>query len=488
MKIDSIATILNLSQPSATRADSAGLAVLFPELFGPDSAGGTPGSGATSLFAQLLGALSEKGNTNLAQAAEKLTGELRDALQEQGELAGDPGSALDGVYALIGGLFPAQPVPTTQPVPAAEAPEPISEWSAKAAEPVEPTGGLALEPLEIKAAAAAGQPTSSQLPVGSQAAFAPDPQADCSLPIPSAEQPALVSEPAGDVAAKGVKTAPQPAPVIESQAATPATIEASSNGTATATTATATQTETPAIAAESTLTPAAHQKSGTSGSKERTSRDNIDLVAGIGVATTPMIAAPANAGSDLSDQKEGSANDPSESMHEMKLNKVSSRGHQVTHEPHPPTGFSINDAPVPLDDVALHVEQLALDFLQHPQQAEPTTVVLKLEPPELGRVEVHLSLSHDDSLSIRMIAPDDAARQVIERQMNQLQQSLSDQGVSWNQCSVECGVSGQSQQQQQLPQFHNFEWDAIPISKARPSASFSTGAAPVSRTRVDYVA
>ncbi|MEK6257843.1 MAG: flagellar hook-length control protein FliK [Planctomycetota bacterium] len=84
--------------------------------------------------------------------------------------------------------------------------------------------------------------------------------------------------------------------------------------------------------------------------------------------------------------------------------------------------------------------------------SSPPTFRLRLDPRELGTVEVHLSIVHD-VVSIRFVAQDEAARQVIERQLDDLRQSLTNSGVSFGQCHVGCNSDGRqaSDQQQAAP-------------------------------------
>ncbi|MBC7817388.1 MAG: flagellar hook-length control protein FliK, partial [Planctomycetaceae bacterium] len=100
-------------------------------------------------------------------------------------------------------------------------------------------------------------------------------------------------------------------------------------------------------------------------------------------------------------------------------------------------------------------DQLAaaiVERLDAGHDSSPSTFRLRLDPRELGTVEVHLSIVHD-VVSIRFVAQDEAARQVIERQLDDLRQSLTNSGVSFGQCHVGCNSDGRhsSDQQQAAP-------------------------------------
>jgi flagellar hook-length control protein FliK len=120
---------------------------------------------------------------------------------------------------------------------------------------------------------------------------------------------------------------------------------------------------------------------------------------------------------------------------------------------------------------------------------DSTSVVLRLDPPDLGQVKLHVSMTND-VVSIRMIASDEGARQVIDRQMNDLRQSLSDQGISVNQCQVDCNTSGSQQSFDQTWGQRSYDdWQtytsAMRKMAANPPANSSQ---PSSRTQLDYVA
>lgn len=74
---------------------------------------------------------------------------------------------------------------------------------------------------------------------------------------------------------------------------------------------------------------------------------------------------------------------------------------------------------------------------------QPVEVHLRLDPPELGMIRVHLRLS-GEGVSVRFIAGDEAVTKLLESQLPDLRQSLAERGLSFLQCDVS---SGNSQQQ-----------------------------------------
>jgi flagellar hook-length control protein FliK len=112
-------------------------------------------------------------------------------------------------------------------------------------------------------------------------------------------------------------------------------------------------------------------------------------------------------------------------------------------------------AAVDAHSLAHHLESMVMQRLDQPESTDKSSVVLRLDPPELGRVNVHMSVTND-VVSIRMVTTDDAARQVIERQLSQLQQSLTDKGIAFQDFQVQTG--GGSQQQQSSHQGFAKHW------------------------------
>ncbi len=89
------------------------------------------------------------------------------------------------------------------------------------------------------------------------------------------------------------------------------------------------------------------------------------------------------------------------------------------------------------DTDATVAEQLATAVLNQ-LDAEPLTARtfrMRLDPRELGPVEVQLTVVND-VVSIRFVANDEAARQVITRQLDDLRQSFTNSGISFGQFDV----------------------------------------------------
>jgi flagellar hook-length control protein FliK len=75
---------------------------------------------------------------------------------------------------------------------------------------------------------------------------------------------------------------------------------------------------------------------------------------------------------------------------------------------------------------------------------------MSLEPPELGQVRVQLTLTNQ-TLSARLVAQDDATRQLIQSQMDSLRQRLQETGFGLGQIDVGGGGSRGGQRQAPLP-------------------------------------
>lgn len=79
---------------------------------------------------------------------------------------------------------------------------------------------------------------------------------------------------------------------------------------------------------------------------------------------------------------------------------------------------------------------------------------LRLDPPELGQVRVQLTLT-EQTLTARLVVRDDAARQLVQSQMETLRQRLQETGLSLGQLDVsgDGGGGGRGQRQQPLLPF-----------------------------------
>ncbi|TXT22268.1 MAG: flagellar hook-length control protein FliK, partial [Planctomycetota bacterium] len=95
--------------------------------------------------------------------------------------------------------------------------------------------------------------------------------------------------------------------------------------------------------------------------------------------------------------------------------------------------------PNQLDSRSL-AEQLATALQIHCDDlsaGKPIELHLRLDPPELGMVRVHLRLT-DDAVSVRFIAGDEAVTRMLESQLPDLRQSLAERGLAFAQCDVTC--------------------------------------------------
>jgi flagellar hook-length control protein FliK len=92
---------------------------------------------------------------------------------------------------------------------------------------------------------------------------------------------------------------------------------------------------------------------------------------------------------------------------------------------------------------------------------------LRLEPPELGTVRVHL-LAADETLTARLIVADEGARQVVESQLGHLRQSLAEAGFSHARCEVagEGGRQGGGEAAWEQPPALAFEARPARVSSA----------------------
>jgi hypothetical protein len=100
---------------------------------------------------------------------------------------------------------------------------------------------------------------------------------------------------------------------------------------------------------------------------------------------------------------------------------------------------------------------------------QPVEVHLRLDPPELGMVRVHLRLA-DDVVSVRFIAGDEAATKMLQSQLPDLRQSLAERGLSFSQCNISCDSR---QQQQQSPSFGRESQQSMFAMRPTSSRSWS---------------
>ncbi len=80
-----------------------------------------------------------------------------------------------------------------------------------------------------------------------------------------------------------------------------------------------------------------------------------------------------------------------------------------------------------------------------------TVFHLRLEPPQLGTVQIHLRAT-DHTISARIVTAQDGTRQLLQDQAHHLRQSLAQAGVSLTGFDVSSGGSGSRGGQQPPPQ------------------------------------
>ncbi|MDY0030147.1 MAG: flagellar hook-length control protein FliK [Pseudobdellovibrionaceae bacterium] len=68
-------------------------------------------------------------------------------------------------------------------------------------------------------------------------------------------------------------------------------------------------------------------------------------------------------------------------------------------------------------------------------------VSLELDPPELGKVQVHLSLEKGEAMKVRIVAESDDALLILKRDMHNLKQSLESAGIKMDDSSLSFDLS-----------------------------------------------
>jgi flagellar hook-length control protein FliK len=86
-------------------------------------------------------------------------------------------------------------------------------------------------------------------------------------------------------------------------------------------------------------------------------------------------------------------------------------------------GVSATCSPLPCRAYAT-----TLASLEDTQPSESMEIDLRLDPPELGTVRIHLR-STEEGVTARLVVQEETTRQLIEGQIHQLRQRLSDAGV-----------------------------------------------------------
>ena len=114
------------------------------------------------------------------------------------------------------------------------------------------------------------------------------------------------------------------------------------------------------------------------------------------------------------------------------------------------------------DQITSHMEQL--------QQTGRVEAQFSLHPPELGRVQLHLTLE-DGRLNVRMLVQDDNAKRLIDQQFEPLRVRFAEMGVSVGQFDVRRdGSSAQSEHQQSAePSAQTLQPSGAAASTARKS-------------------
>jgi flagellar hook-length control protein FliK len=119
------------------------------------------------------------------------------------------------------------------------------------------------------------------------------------------------------------------------------------------------------------------------------------------------------------------------------------------------------------------VNQAVESFLTQARFAEQTgssEFTFRLDPPELGRVEVRLTLQGSE-LKAEVNVADDRVLKLFERQLPELQSKLEDAGVSIKNFDLSSGNSGSPSQQQQNnqekppPPAFPFEWQFADLNE-----------------------
>jgi flagellar hook-length control protein FliK len=124
-----------------------------------------------------------------------------------------------------------------------------------------------------------------------------------------------------------------------------------------------------------------------------------------------------------------------------------------------------------MDRGASITEQIKDALLTQVDEARPngrTDVALRLDPPELGRMRIHLHASAGE-VSARIVVQDDTVRAIVESQFNDLRQRLNDAGVALTRFDVAHDGSRQqaSEFEQRQPLWHPAETAAARLWDTR---------------------
>ena len=91
--------------------------------------------------------------------------------------------------------------------------------------------------------------------------------------------------------------------------------------------------------------------------------------------------------------------------------------------------------PTPVLPVADQIHEQVTSHLDQLRQTGRVEMQLELHPPELGRVQLHLTLE-DGHLNVRMTVQDENAKRLIDQQAEPLRVRFAEMGVSVGQFDV----------------------------------------------------
>lgn len=156
---------------------------------------------------------------------------------------------------------------------------------------------------------------------------------------------------------------------------------------------------------------------------------------------------------------------------------------QPTLELKQPTTEAVEREPVSLNVTSL-TEQISAAMQTSGDELSTGGTIelhLRLDPPELGMVRVHLRVT-DDTISIRFIAGDEAITRSLESQLPDLRQSLAERGLAFQQCDVMTDSRQQSSQSQR-----DLEPAPVGLRRAARISGWSSAAVPRRLLRADRV-
>lgn len=460
MKIDTTATILQLSQLLAASAGVGGAVVVAGDASTPQQAVATAQQGAgqpAASFLQLLTQI-QQAATAEANPASPTPPDTKtaDAAPASDDNSSDPTSISNALLALLSQSN--QPLPTNAPVPATtEASTPakpgdvavsaVSSGCPALAKPeaiiatggsdvppkTAPAGDAKLQPIDIKSDQTPA-PTDSTLGIdisGLEAVQANPAVPQVAAPaIPSVQPPSTDSKVAATEINPIAETKPA-ANTIEVAQPQPAATNSLNN-------------EVPQAPPADAVTQVASRHTEIQPIEIKTPEvDRIRSAADSVAAFRVVSDAPVEVSGDIEPVESSSETvEVDDATHADALD-VNISGESVHGSTELPSAIDPSSPPTTVDahSLAHHLQEMVTQ-LSKSDSPDHASVVLRLDPPELGRVNVHMTMSND-VVSIRMVASDDAARQVIERQLNDLQQSLNNQGISFQDCQVQVGGSGQ---------------------------------------------